>query len=86
MGASAIKVNRPAAAHRSWIRGHAVSLAFLAPAAIWLLFIVVYPTIDTVRLSLFNESATKFSGSPTTRQFFQRTQSLLLFATMSSGY
>jgi alpha-glucoside transport system permease protein len=34
----------------------------LAPAAIWLLFIVVYPTIDTVRLSLFNESATKFLG------------------------
>jgi alpha-glucoside transport system permease protein len=62
MGASAIKVNRPVAAHRSWIRGHAVSLAFLAPAAIWLLFIVVYPTIDTVRLSLFNESATKFLG------------------------
>jgi alpha-glucoside transport system permease protein len=47
--------------HR-WIREHAISLAFLAPAAIWLLFIVVWPTIDTVRLSLFNESATKFLG------------------------
>ena len=34
----------------------------MAPAAIWLLFIVVWPTIDTVRLSLFNESATKFLG------------------------
>ena len=32
------------------------------PAAIWLLFIVIYPTIDTIRLSLFNESATKFLG------------------------
>jgi alpha-glucoside transport system permease protein len=48
--------------HRPWIREHAVSLAFLAPAAIWLFFIVIWPTIDTVRLSLFNESATKFLG------------------------
>jgi alpha-glucoside transport system permease protein len=47
---------------RPWIRQHAVSLAFLAPAAIWMLVVVVYPTIDTVRLSLFNESATKFLG------------------------
>ena len=62
MSASVINVTRPAGAHRSWIRRHAVSLAFLAPAAIWLLFIVVWPTIDTVRLSLFNESATKFLG------------------------
>jgi alpha-glucoside transport system permease protein len=62
VSASAINVTRRAGAHRSWIRRHAVSLAFLAPAAIWLLFIVVWPTIDTVRLSLFNESATKFLG------------------------
>ena len=62
MSASVINVTRRAGAHRSWIRRHAVSLAFLAPAAIWLLFIVVWPTIDTVRLSLFNESATKFLG------------------------
>jgi alpha-glucoside transport system permease protein len=62
VSASAINANRPVGAHRSWIRAHAVSLAFLAPAAIWLLFIVVWPTIDTIRLSLFNESATKFLG------------------------
>ena len=62
MSASVINVTRRTGAHRSWIRRHAVSLAFLAPAAIWLLFIVVWPTIDTVRLSLFNESATKFLG------------------------
>jgi alpha-glucoside transport system permease protein len=59
---STINATRRVGAHRSWIRGHAVSLAFLLPAAIWLLFIVVWPTIDTVRLSLFNESATKFLG------------------------
>jgi alpha-glucoside transport system permease protein len=62
VSASAINANRPVGSHRSWIRAHAVSLAFLAPAAIWLLFIVVWPTIDTIRLSLFNESATKFLG------------------------
>ncbi len=62
MSASAINVTRRTGAPWSWIRQHAVSLAFLAPAAIWLLFIVVWPTIDTVRLSLFNESATKFLG------------------------
>jgi len=44
------------------MREHAISLAFLVPAAIWLLFIVIWPTINTVRLSLFNESATKFLG------------------------
>jgi alpha-glucoside transport system permease protein len=62
VSASAINVTRRVGARRSWIRNHAVSLAFLAPAAIWLLFIVIWPTIDTIRLSLFNESATKFLG------------------------
>ena len=62
MSASVINVPRRASGRRSWIRSHAVSLAFLAPAAIWLVFIVIWPTIDTVRLSLFNESATKFLG------------------------
>ena len=62
MSDSAIKLKIRTSGHRSWIRQHAVSLAFLAPAAIWLLFIVIYPTIDTIRLSLFNESATKFLG------------------------
>ncbi len=62
VSASVINVTRRVGARRSWIRNHAVSLAFLAPAAIWLLFIVIWPTIDTIRLSLFNESATKFLG------------------------
>ena len=62
MSASVINVTRRPGGPRTWIRRHAVSLAFLAPAAIWLIFIVVWPTIDTIRLSLFNESATKFLG------------------------
>jgi alpha-glucoside transport system permease protein len=59
---STINVKTRTSGRRPWIREHAVSLAFLTPAAIWLLFIVIYPTIDTIRLSLFNESATKFLG------------------------
>ncbi|MGP8009924.1 MAG: ABC transporter permease subunit [Acidimicrobiales bacterium] len=62
MSGSTINISSRGSAHRPWIRAHAVSLAFLAPAAIWLLFVVIWPTIDTVRLSLFNESATKFLG------------------------
>ena len=62
MSASTINVKTRTGGHRPWIREHAVSLAFLAPAAVWMLFIVIWPTIDTFRLSLFNESATKFLG------------------------
>jgi alpha-glucoside transport system permease protein len=43
-------------------RRHLGSLAFLAPGAVWLLVIVVYPTVATIRYSLFNESATQFVG------------------------
>jgi ABC-type sugar transport system permease subunit len=47
---------------RGWLRRNWVSLAFLAPGVIWLLAIVVYPTVATIRFSLYNESATKFVG------------------------
>ncbi len=47
---------------RRW-RSHAGSLAFLVPGAIWLLVIVVYPMVDTVRFSFFNESGTAFVGT-----------------------
>jgi len=45
----------------SW-RQHLGSLVFLAPGALWLLFIVIYPAVATVRYSLYNESATSFVG------------------------
>ena len=53
---------RAAPHRRGWWRRNWISLAFLAPGAIWLLAIVVYPTIATIRFSFFNESATKFVG------------------------
>ena len=62
MSGSTINAKIRTSGRRPWMREHAISLAFLVPAAIWLLFIVIWPTINTVRLSLFNESATKFLG------------------------
>jgi alpha-glucoside transport system permease protein len=47
---------------RGWWRRNWVSLAFLAPGAIWLLAVVVYPTIATIRFSFYDETATKFVG------------------------
>jgi alpha-glucoside transport system permease protein len=44
------------------LKRHLASLAFLAPAAIWLLAVVVYPLIATVRYSLFDETGTQFVG------------------------
>ena len=47
---------------RGWWRRNWVSLAFLAPGIIWLLAIVVYPTIATIRFGFYDETATKFVG------------------------
>lgn len=52
-----------------WKR-HLGSLAFLGPGAVWLLVIVLYPTIATIRYSLFNESATSFVGLRNYRSVF----------------
>ncbi|NNN01131.1 MAG: ABC transporter permease subunit [Acidimicrobiaceae bacterium] len=63
LGAEGTSTAGRAAPHRrGWWRRNWISLAFLAPGAIWLLAIVVYPTIATIRFSFFNESATKFVG------------------------
>jgi alpha-glucoside transport system permease protein len=57
------KVGAPKApSGHGWLRTNWVSMAFLAPGVIWLLAIVVYPTIATIRFSFYNESATKFVG------------------------
>jgi len=63
VGADVPKVNAPRTSRgRGWLRTNWVSLAFLAPGVIWLLAIVVYPTIATIRFSFYNEAATKFVG------------------------
>ena len=48
-------------------KDHLASLAFLVPGAIWLLAVVVYPAIVTVKDSFFNETARRRSVSPITK-------------------
>jgi alpha-glucoside transport system permease protein len=49
-------------AGRHKLKRHLASLAFLAPAAIWLLAVVVYPLLATIRYSFFNETGSQFVG------------------------
>jgi alpha-glucoside transport system permease protein len=52
------------------LRPNLGSLAFLAPAGLWLALIVLYPAIATVRYSLFNESDTKWVGLDNYKEVF----------------
>ncbi len=61
------------------LRRHMGSLLFLVPAAIWLLAIVVYPVVATVRYSLFNETATKYVGLNNYKSIFSTNSILLTF-------
>ncbi len=61
------------------IRRHLGSLAFLAPGAIWLLVIVVYPTIATIRFSFFDETGTKFVGMRNYQSVFSTASILTTF-------
>ncbi len=58
---------------------HLASLGFLAPGAIWLLAIVVYPAIATVRYSFFNENATKAVGLANYKALFSTADTLIAF-------
>lgn len=60
---------------RSWKR-HAWSLVFLAPAAVWLGVVVIYPVFATIRYSLFDESGTNYVGISNYQSLFT-TDSLL---------
>ncbi len=60
-------------------RSHLGSLAFLAPGAIWLVAITIYPLIATVRNSLYDASATNFVGLDNYKAIFTTATILTTF-------
>lgn len=60
-------------------RGHAGSLLFLAPAAIWLLAVMVYPLVATVRNSFYDAPATTFVGLQNYKTVFSTVAILVAF-------
>lgn len=64
---------------RALKNGKLGSLAFLAPGAIWLLALVIYPIVATVRYSLMNESATGFVGLNNYKAIFSTAAILTTF-------
>ena len=61
------------------LREHLSSLAFLFPGAIWLLAIVIYPAIVTIKDSFFNETATKAIGLTNYKNLFTTASTLIAF-------
>ncbi len=55
------------------------SLLFLAPAAIWLLAITIYPVIATFRNSVFDETATSYVGLNNYKAIFSTASILVNF-------
>jgi alpha-glucoside transport system permease protein len=55
------------------------SLAFLVPGALWLLAIVIYPAIITIKDSFFNETDTKAVGLTNYKDLFTTASTLIAF-------
>jgi alpha-glucoside transport system permease protein len=60
-------------------RSHLGSLTFLAPAAIWLLVIVGYPMVMTIRDSFFDSSSTQWVGLGNYKTIFSTADILVSF-------
>jgi alpha-glucoside transport system permease protein len=60
-------------------RSHLTSLGFLAPAAIWLLVIVGYPLVGTIRNSFYDNASTTFVGLGNYRTIFSTDDILVSF-------
>jgi alpha-glucoside transport system permease protein len=63
---------------KGW-RSHLGSLAFLAPGAVWLLVIVVYSMVVTVRDSLYDANSTNFVGLNNYKSVFSTADILVAF-------
>src|ERR1035441_9289034 len=55
------------------------SLAFIAPGAIWLLAIVGYPLVETIRDSFYNNDSTRFVGVANFKTIFSTADILVTF-------
>ena len=65
---------------RHWRPGrHLTSLAFLVPGAIFLLAIVIWPAIATIRYSFYNATATKAVGLANYKSLFTTADTLIAF-------
>jgi alpha-glucoside transport system permease protein len=62
---------------RPTFREQAASLAFLVPGAIWLLAIVIYPAVITVKDSFFNETGSKAVGLTNYKDLFTTASTLI---------
>jgi alpha-glucoside transport system permease protein len=60
-------------------RERLASLAFLAPGGLWLLAIVIYPAIVTIKDSFFNETDTKAVGLTNYKDLFTTASTLIAF-------
>jgi alpha-glucoside transport system permease protein len=61
------------------LREHLSSLVFLVPGGIWLLAIVIYPAIVTIKDSFFNETDTKAVGLTNYKDLFTTAETLIAF-------
>jgi alpha-glucoside transport system permease protein len=60
-------------------RSHMGSLAFLAPGALWLLLITVYPMVATFRNSVYNADSSSYVGADNYRTIFSTNDILVTF-------
>ncbi|HEX2713844.1 MAG TPA: ABC transporter permease subunit [Candidatus Acidoferrales bacterium] len=71
--------SRPGTFLSARLRSHVGSVAFLAPAAIWLLLITVYPLFATVRNSFYDATVTDYVGLRNYQAVFSTATILLTF-------
>jgi alpha-glucoside transport system permease protein len=77
-GRAAVSVNKGGNPGGGW-RDHLGSLAFLAPGAIFLLAITVYPLLATARNSFYDATATNYVGLGNYKEIFSTSSILVTF-------
>jgi alpha-glucoside transport system permease protein len=77
-GRAAVAVNQGGNPGGGW-RDHLGSLAFLAPGAIFLLAITVYPLVATARNSFYDATATNYVGLGNYKEIFSTSSILVTF-------